>query len=110
MGARRDLISDDGEMQLHCFTVAVRQHKGSASSTLGTDCAEDPARLSALVKYGLRRNSFPGPTISDLVLLAHPHLVFTGGSVVNASISLPSGSDIRDRVVVEAGAGCLAQL
>jgi hypothetical protein len=40
MGARRDLISDGVEMQLHGFTVAVRQHKGSAGSTLGTDCAE----------------------------------------------------------------------
>src|SRR6185312_14311320 len=75
MGTRCDLVGDDVEMQLHGFTITVRQHKGSAGSTLWADCAEDPGRLRTLVMYGLRSDTFSGPTIGELVLLAHPHLV-----------------------------------
>src|SRR4051812_30322052 len=75
MGTRCDLVGDDVEMQLHGFTITVRQHKGSAGSTLRADCAKDPGRLRALAMCGLRSDTFSGPTIGELVLLAHPHLV-----------------------------------
>src|SRR5512132_1495986 len=75
MGAGRDLASDHVEMQLHGLTVAARQHKCCAGAVLGTDRAEQIGRLRALIVRRARTRALLGPTIGELVLLPHPHLV-----------------------------------
>jgi hypothetical protein len=62
-------------MKLHGFGVAERQYEGRAGSMFGAYCAEQIGRLGALIMRGARTRALPGPAISELVLLADPHLV-----------------------------------
>src|ERR1700750_1857227 len=75
MGAGRDLASDHVEVHLHGLAVANRQHKCCTGAVLGTDRAEQVRRLRALIVRRARTRSLPGPTIGELVLLPHPHLI-----------------------------------
>ena len=63
------------EMKLHGFGVAEGQNEGSAGSMFGADRAEQIGRLGALIMRGSGSRALPGPAISELVLLADPHLV-----------------------------------
>src|SRR5690348_18236338 len=62
-------------MQLHGLAVADRQHKRCTDAVLGTDRAEQIGRLRALIVRRARTHALLGPTIGELVLLPHPHLV-----------------------------------
>jgi hypothetical protein len=72
-----DFGCDFVEMELHGFAVADRQHEGSASSTFGADRTEQIGRLGPLIVGNTGARTLPGPAIGMLVLLAHPHLIFT---------------------------------
>ena len=75
VGAGGYVCGDLIEMKLHCFGVAERQNEGSAGSMFGADRAEQIGRLGALIMCGARTRAVPDPAISQLVLLANPHLV-----------------------------------
>ena len=63
------------EMKLHGFGVAEGQNEGSAGSVFGAHRTEQIGRLGALIMRGSGTRALPGPAISELVLLADPHLV-----------------------------------
>ena len=63
------------EVKLHGFGVAERQNQGSAGSVFGADRTEQIGRLGSLIMRGSGTRALPGPAISELVLLADPHLV-----------------------------------
>jgi hypothetical protein len=63
------------EVKLHGFGVAERQNQGSTGSMFGTDRTEQIGRLGSLIMHGSGTRALPGPAISELVLLADPHLV-----------------------------------
>jgi hypothetical protein len=75
VGTRGDPDGDLGEMKLHCFGVAGRQHEGGAGSEFGTHGTEQIGRLGTLIMDGPGPRAFPGPTVGQLVLLTDPHLV-----------------------------------
>ena len=47
-----DFRGDFGEVELHRFGVAGRQHEGCASSTFGANRTEQIGRLGALIVIG----------------------------------------------------------
>ena len=107
--AWRHRDGDLGQVQVHCFDVAARQHKACAFALLGADRAEDVGRGGTLIPRRRRPGAAFGPAPGDLVLLAdagligEPHLyrgafdallarnlVQQGGEIVLKSSMAPS--------------------
>src|SRR4029077_3984509 len=62
-------------MKLHGFAVAEGQHQSGAGAELRAHGTEEIGRLRTLIVGSLRPRSLSGPTIGELVLLPHPHLI-----------------------------------
>src|ERR1700756_3545131 len=62
-------------MKLHGFAVAEGQHQSGAGSELRAHGTEQIRRLRTLIVGSPRPRSLSGPTIGELVLLPHPHLI-----------------------------------
>jgi len=68
--ARRDVLGDFGQMQVHRKGIASGQHEAGALALLGANGAEDVGRTGALILGGAGPRAALGPAARDLVLLA----------------------------------------
>jgi len=93
VSATHDPGSDLIEMKLHGLGVAERENEGGAGSVFGAYRTEQIGRLSALIMRGSGARARSRPTISELVLLANPHLVLEPDLYWGAGREL--GTDFR---------------
>ena len=75
MAAGRDSGGQLKQEQLHCRDVAPRQDQARGLAVPGADLAEDVGGCRALVMRCRGTRTPPGPSPSDLVLLADAGLV-----------------------------------
>ena len=73
--ARRNVLGDFGQVQVHGLRVAARQDETGALTLSRADRAEDVGRGRALVLRRARSRAALGPTTGDLVFLADTRLV-----------------------------------
>ena len=75
MGARRDILGDLREVQVHRLGVAGWQDQGRALAQFGADRSEDVGGGGALIAGRARAGAALGPPAGDLVLLADARFI-----------------------------------
>ena len=75
MLARRYLLGDFNQVQVHRLGITPGQNQTGAFALFGADGAEDIGRGGSLIERGNRPRPALGPTPGELVLLSDPGLV-----------------------------------
>ncbi len=75
MGPGRNLGADLGEMRAGCLGADMRQDESGRGATIGTDGAEQPDRVVAVVARDGGSCAALGPDVGERALLADTGLV-----------------------------------